>query len=63
MKKLLVMLILIPGLANAGDWEFCRYGYPAVYRYKIGPGWLVMAGFCVTYIPDPDHSWDCINEK
>jgi len=33
-------------------------GLPEVLRAKILGGWLVLTGFGITFVPDPEHRWD-----
>jgi hypothetical protein len=38
-------------------WEVVASDYGEVRRAAVPGGWLVAAGCCVTFLPDPEHGW------
>lgn len=63
MKKLLLALILLPGLCFAKlDCEAINIAWRHdLYRCEVPSGWLIESqlsvGYSVTFVPDKNHEW------
>lgn len=60
MKRLLLILLLIPSLSFAAKWEEITSGGDTIARLETPHGWLVRVygiGGALTYIPDEKHEW------
>ena len=47
-----------PVAASTFVWEKLNSASSATSRAKLPGGWLIAAGGCITFYPDPAHSWD-----
>ncbi len=64
MKKLICILMMMPSLCWAVQWETCirtGFGERDVYRIKVPHGWIItLDGYAnVAYYPDENNEWRC----
>ncbi len=66
MKKMLLLILLIPALSYASSWECIgRVVTCHTWRMSVPSGWIVAGdnsastehGYAMTFVPDPSHEW------
>jgi hypothetical protein len=66
MKKLLLLLLLLPALANATGWECINRQIGGLtcntWRWSVPGGWMVATDngdvdIAMAFIPDAQHVW------
>ena len=65
MKYLLAILLMMPLIASAMEWEVCENNFidGSVERSKVPHGWILRGFREMTYYPDEKHEWKCKDES